>query len=311
MEVGMKSAKNFKSTKERLISFYKRHHSSGGLSLLKPLASSNKMIVHSSSSSKSLLETQSGSEVASENQRQNTRHSLSPIPQHQSVESLKSRLKCINSALTAIEEQTAALKLKEKELADKETQLTQQEKEIETVSSRLWEQVIKVTNKEREVERLERQYQNRKERIFQEVSNELDKKYKSVELKQTRLQSCLSSLSHMMKTLTKEREDSALMECTAFLNELIGMVVLSDLQHRIDANIRELDDFSENLLFHQSFNGLERIDELSNESSQSESYNLDHCKAADVLFTQFSNLPNPSASSKSELEAIISSFSSL
>lgn len=228
---------------------------------------------------------------------------------------LKEKLEKVEALSNTIKVWREKLEIKEKELETWENTLKEQEQAQEETERRLLERQRKIEFKEKELKNKEIFLANKKKNMIIEINAGLEKKILDIAEKERSLLIASNQINKQMKELRNKKEENIIMECSVVLNELIGSIILSDYQNRVlesrvDMKSQSFEEFSISDTY-SSLYDIERIDEVSNESSNSEeteNFSFPFPKANIEILEGCSKITENNQDVSNKLEALIASL---
>ena len=213
-----------------------------------------------------------------------------------------------------IEKWKEKLTIKEKELIKRENNIKEIEKLNEQHGNKLKDKEKQLDKREKEIKIKENNLIIAKEKMFYEVTQSLEKKSKEISEQERKLNLAIINIGKELSHLNKTKEEVLKIECLVLLNELIGSIVLADYQDKLNESGIEnkYTSYEENALSEafSSINEIERIEEVSNESSEDyyESNSLEYLKRREKILQDCEVITKENSEISDKLEALIASL---
>ena len=204
--------------------------------------------------------------------------------------------------------------IKEKELIKRENNIKEIEKLNEQHGNKLKDKEKQLDKREKEIKIKENNLIIAKEKMFYEVTQSLEKKSKEISEQERKLNLAIINIGKELSHLNKTKEEVLKIECLVLLNELIGSIVLADYQDKLNESGIEnkYTSYEENALSEafSSINEIERIEEVSNESSEDyyESNSLEYLKRREKILQDCEVITKENSEISDKLEALIASL---
>ena len=303
--------------RSKLLSFIQRHNS------LSPISSSQN--ITSLKTTPKRIKRQSDSKSPQKTSLTNLRKSSlnldicagTPLQDSNfstALSQIKEKLEKVEATSIMIEKWKEKLTIKEKELIKRENNIKEIEKLNEQHGNKLKDKEKQLDKREKEIKIKENNLIIAKEKMFYEVTQSLEKKSKEISEQERKLNLAIINIGKELSHLNKTKEEVLKIECLVLLNELIGSIVLADYQDKLNESGIEnkYTSYEENALSEafSSINEIERIEEVSNESSEDyyESNSLEYLKRREKILQDCEVITKENSEISDKLEALIASL---
>ena len=219
------------------------------------------------------------------------------------LQDIKLKLTKLESTSIYLEKWKDDLKKKEEDLKYRQKLLQESEKAQKNTAKKLKEAQKALQIKE---ETLRRSINQEREQMLQEINKTFQKKSLEVQKKEQQLSQFLESIQIELKSLEDSKKESAKLECSALLNELIGTILLQTYHDQI----LQLQSSYPSSLNSPKFDSFDPIEEFSNESSQdySENLSINYLRTHEFILQECDDLTKENDEITEKFEALMASL---